>query len=435
MLGNSYKNHRFYSEGEAKVEIEKRSLLWKQLKTSCNFIKNNNKIHYGELSPGCLNCVEGRWTCLFVGGICPNGCYFCPIPQNEERAPNADGIEFNNVQNFISYLKKIGTKGVSFSGGEPFRYLDIVKEYCTAIRKEFSSSMYIWCYTSGLLVTEEALKVLKDAGLDELRFNIAAFDYDLSKVSMARKYIPKITVEIPAIPEDYLKLQTLIKDLVLIGVDHLNLHEMNITNCNEKEMSLRKYKINRLDVGCTIFESEMTILKLMDYAAKNNIKMPINSCKFFYKDRITTTSKHMIAANLLELSGWEEITRLGLIRSVGLFLSKKDMNIIKKMNISKDTLFDKQQGVLLASPQIIFDILNSNRTIVPNLGVAYTVAIIDHSNHKKNEFTAERFQYTDMIDLTIKDLKKLVEKKYDQIKNSDIRELEVVTDGLSDPIT
>ncbi len=435
MLGKSFKNHSFFSSAEAKTEIQKRSQLWKRLEPNCSFIKNNNKIHYGELSPGCQLCAAGKWTCLFIAGKCPNGCFFCPVPQDKDRLPNADGIGFDNVAQFISYLKKVGTTGVSFSGGEPLLYLDLVEEYCTAVRKEFSSAMYIWCYTSGLGVTKRSLELLKQAGIDELRFNIAAFDYDLSKVSLAKEYIPRVTVEIPAVPEDFKILQKLIKELALIGVDHLNLHEMALSSFNEKEMGLRGYKLNRLENGSTIHESGMAILKLMNFAAKNNIKMPINSCTYLYKERITLSAKNIIAAKFLQLTNSEEMTNSGLIRTIGMIISKREMHLIEKMNISKDYLFDINDGVLFATPQTILDILDSLDTLDTkraNLAVIYDVAVAVRAKGKKNKITADRIQYTEMIELTVEDLRKIADKKHDQIKNINILDLESIPDGLAD---
>ena len=434
MLGKSFHNHHFFTANEAKVEMQKRRDLWKELEKSCSFIANNNKIHYGQLSPGCQACTKGKWTCLFVGGKCPNNCFFCPLPQNEERPPNAEGIEFYNVQEFISYHKKAQITGVSFSGGESMLYLDIVKEYCTAVRKEFSSEMYIWCYTSGLGVTKDSLKVLRQAGVEELRFNIAAFDYDLSKLVLAKKYIPKVTVEIPAIPEDLPKLKKLVKELELIGVDYLNLHELHLSEFNEKEIAKRGYKLNRLETGCTIHDSEMTILKLMEFAANNNIKLPINSCKFIYKSKIPCNAKNMRAAKLLGLESWEELTETGLIRSIWMSIANKDFHLIDKMNISKDAFFDREQQLLFAKAKTILNILDSNPILTPKLSIGYDAALIVRSEHNEKEFLADRAEFTDEIKLTVKDLRRIVEKKCTDFENSDLLELEVTPNGFDDLI-
>lgn len=58
-------------------------------------------------------------------------------------------------------------------------------------------------YTNGYLIDKNKLITLKEAGLNEMRFNIAARHYDLKAVKMAADIIDTVTVEIPAVPEDY----------------------------------------------------------------------------------------------------------------------------------------------------------------------------------------------------------------------------------------
>jgi pyruvate formate-lyase activating enzyme-like uncharacterized protein len=67
-------------------------------------------------------------------------------------------------------------------------------------------------------------------GVDEIRFNMAATDYDhpqvLENLAAASRYIPNVTVEIPAIPEHAEKLLACLEVWCALGVKFLNLHEL-----------------------------------------------------------------------------------------------------------------------------------------------------------------------------------------------------------------
>lgn len=56
------------------------------------------------------------------------------------------------------------------------------------------------------MVTEESLKALAEAGLDEIRFNLAASncsDKVIKNIGIAKKYIKSVGIESPMTPEFY----------------------------------------------------------------------------------------------------------------------------------------------------------------------------------------------------------------------------------------
>lgn len=61
-------------------------------------------------------------------------------------------------------------------------------------------------YTNGTLATEENLRALGEAGLDELRFNLGASgcaDRVIENMATAKKYIRYVGIETPITPELY----------------------------------------------------------------------------------------------------------------------------------------------------------------------------------------------------------------------------------------
>jgi len=274
------------------------------------------KPHLGPLSPGCRICGEGSWSCLFINGKCNCRCFYCPTTQDEISVPTTNRLPFGDSLDYTDYIRHFGFKGVSISGGEPLLTFDRTIRYIEAVRRSARDTVYIWLYTNGTLATPEKLKQLRFAGLDEIRFDISAVDYDLTKVRMASDLIPCVTVEIPAIPEDLEKLSRMLPILQEAGVRHLNLHQLRLTPHNYSKLSTRNYTFLHGE-SVTVLESELAALSILESACVENPALPINYCSFVYKRRYQQAAARRRNASGI-LKGHESVTENGFIRGLSL---------------------------------------------------------------------------------------------------------------------
>lgn len=284
------------------------------------FGSGGTKIFNGELSPGCETCAEGMVSFFYINGLCTSNCFFCP--QNRameyERSPVSAKITFNDPDIYVEYLQKCGMKGVGFTGGEPLLVLEKLLLFIKRIKKQFDRSIYTWIYTNGDLIDEQKLKELRNAGLDEIRFNLSARDYDIRPVCLARRFFDTVTVEIPAIPEDFDILQKVLPKMAEAGVKYLNLHNLGVSQYNFEKMSSRNYLIvPSLDHMPVVFESEMTALRLLKYAAEKHFEVSLNYCSQIFKQRYQTWGMRKQVANAIradheKTSGSGYITRLSV---------------------------------------------------------------------------------------------------------------------------
>jgi pyruvate formate-lyase activating enzyme-like uncharacterized protein len=335
MIGWVYHDLKWLTEEEAKRKNQERDEILKSISNKVNYAFKQNKIYCGDLSPGCLRCGEGTWSCMFINGLCTTSCFFCPQDRKmkKERLPNADGIEFDGPNSYVDFLKKFGFRGVGFSGGETMLVFEKLLLYITRIKQEFGKNIYLWVYTNGDLVNLEKLKRLKRAGLDEIRFNISARNYDLQPVELATKFIKTVTVEVPAIPEDYEILKKCIFKMQKIGVNHLNIHQLSASEHNYRNFISRNYTFLHYPGGIPILESEIMALKLIRYVVDKNIRLSINYCAACYKEEFQARGRRKRAASLLK-NDYEEETDLGYIR----YLSVKDSstNIKTIINVLRE---------------------------------------------------------------------------------------------------
>jgi uncharacterized protein len=189
---------------------------------------DGESVYLGHLSPGCQACRAGSWDCIFTLTQCNLRCEFCYSPQNlpDDYVGSVFGttpseIAANHAQTNIT--------GISFSGGEPFLDPQKLLEW-VAWFKRWSPEKYCWVYTNGLLADETSLRQLGALGLDEIRFNAAAAGYThprvLENIALAARFIPSVTVEIPAIPKHAARLFAALPEWCARGVKFLNLHEL-----------------------------------------------------------------------------------------------------------------------------------------------------------------------------------------------------------------
>lgn len=311
---------------------------------------HRTKVDCSSLSKGCELCGEGTWSCLFINNKCNANCFYCPTSQNEYGNPTTQTIEFPEVEDYISYLKKFGFKGVSISGGEPLLSLDKSLHFIKRIRESFGKEMYIWLYTNGILANSDNLNLMKEAGLDEIRFDIGAAGYNLEKVRLAKSIIPVVTVEIPAIPEDFEKLKNVTQELAFIGVDHLNLHQIRCTEHNYTKLLERNYTFLH-GPKITVLESELTALRLIQYIKQNHISLPVNYCSFIYKYRFQRMAARQIFAPSV-VKPHEEITETGIIRD--LFLKGEKEKIRDQFYLLRDNLPEENFALMNDEKELHF---------------------------------------------------------------------------------
>jgi len=257
-----------------------------------------SKVDIRNISTGCRLCGEGKWSCLFINGMCNASCFYCPSRQDSLLNPSTNTLEFTSPESYADYVNRFDFKGVSFSGGEPFITFELMLKYLKVLRKKCSSDIYVWAYTNGSLVNEDLLKKLRDAGLNELRFDIGAYDYSLKKCEIASKIIDTVTVEIPMIPDNLETIQNLLSPMKNAGIKHLNLHQLRVNPYNMPKMVERDYKFIH-GKKVTVFGSEVAALKIVADSIKNG-GVPVNYCSYIFKEGFqSSATKKRYAANLV----------------------------------------------------------------------------------------------------------------------------------------
>lgn len=252
----------------------------KTLKNRTLFVGDESKF-----PKGCISCLMGTG----LGAIrktnkCNIECKFCynygeldDIPPVGEGMWDIGGTKFyeKDIDLLFSIHKK--PTGVAYVYLEPFMEIE---KYYSVIKKFSAAGIYQHLYTNGLLATEETLKALGEAGLNEIRFNLGASncsDKVIENIKIAKKYINNVGVETPMTPEffeAFFKKKQIILDTKLdfINCAELHLNDNNIDNYYGENMY-----ISRHGYVSPIWSRELT-LKFMKIADEEKWDLAVHDC-------------------------------------------------------------------------------------------------------------------------------------------------------------
>jgi pyruvate formate-lyase activating enzyme-like uncharacterized protein len=195
-------------------------------------LETNLNVSSGPLADGCTLCLAGRKMTLFITGICPNSCYYCPVSSERmgKDVMYANERRISSVDDAVEEARASGATGTAITGGEPLVVASRVAAYVSGLKRALGDSHHIHLYSGFPALTRENAKRLYEAGLDELRFHIIATDGVENSVRVASEFDWRVGVEIPALPGlDLLEVAKKAKDA---GAQFMVLDEYEVNEEN-----------------------------------------------------------------------------------------------------------------------------------------------------------------------------------------------------------
>ncbi len=270
-----YRNDKLKSEIKGLKTLENRTL----------FVGNESKF-----PTGCRSCLLGTGlSAIRKTNKCNIECKFCyNYGELDNIPPIGEGMweigETKFYEKDIDLLLSIQQKpsGISYVYLEPFMEIE---KYYSIIRKFSEARIYQHLYTNGTLATEETLKTLGEAGLDELRFNLGAAncsDKVIENIRIAKKYIKNVGIETPMTPEffeGFFKKKQAILDTKL---DFINCAELHLNDNNIDNYFGENMYITRQGYVSPTWSRELT-LKFMKIADEENWDLVVHDCSNYTK--------------------------------------------------------------------------------------------------------------------------------------------------------
>ena len=277
----------FATLAQIEAAVEKRNELLmaqikglKTLEGRTRFIGDENKF-----SPGCRSCLLGTGlSAIRKTNKCNLECKFCyNYGELDDIAPIGEGLWGIGGTKFyeqdLDLLLKIQDKptGIAYVYLEPFMEIE---KYYSIIKKFNQAKIYQHLYTNGTLATEETLKALGEAGLNEIRFNLGASncaDKVIENIAIAKKYINNVGIETPMTPEFFETFFKKKQAILATKVDFINCAELHLNANNIDNYYGANMYMARHGYISPIWSRELT-LQFMRIAIDEQWNLIVHDC-------------------------------------------------------------------------------------------------------------------------------------------------------------
>lgn len=250
-------------------------------------------IVYGNLPNGCKLCLRGFKSVIFITGICPSDCFYCPISLKKrgkdiflvnEREVKLD----NRLNELIAEVLTSGSRGAGITGGDPLAKPERTEKVLAELKDVFGSSFHVHIYTSGKTLSTQLLLKLEKLELDELRLHTDL--RNLNRVlGILRATRPSFDMgfEIPVMPGEVdatLKFIDIISDYDFISF--INLNELEFSESNSLKLRERGYELSHN--GKTAVMSYETALEVLNMVEACGLPLNVHFCPASSKDNYQT---------------------------------------------------------------------------------------------------------------------------------------------------
>jgi len=246
----------------------------------------------GKIADGCKFCVEGSKEVIFITGICPRHCFYCPLSEQKYQKDVifANERPVKTFKDIKTEAKLMKAKGAGLTGGDPLTKLKRTIHYIKQFKKHFGKKFHLHLYTSLNLINEKNLKQLYSAGLDEIRFHLDLDNQELwPKLSLAKKFPWHVGVEVPCLLEKQKQLKGLI-DFIHNKADFLNLNELELADTSISQLRRLGHK-PKDQLSYAVLGSEKLGLNLLQYIQKKKYSLKTHLCTVKLKDAVQLTNR------------------------------------------------------------------------------------------------------------------------------------------------
>ena len=312
----------------------------------------------GHVAEGCRHCIDGSKMVLFVTGRCGWNCYYCPVSLEKK---GKDVIYANEGrvytdEEIIAEAEAMDATGTGITGGDPLLDMDRTVHMIRLLKDRFGKEHHIHLYTA--TIDPEKAKRLQDAGLDEIRFHPPESVWTEMSSTRLRETVESLDidvgVEVPALPHRERELNALVAYCREVGVDFVNLNELEFSESNWDMMEAYGYSV-RDELSSAVDGSRETAVAVL----KANKRADVHFCSSTFKDGIQLR-RRLIRRAEHTAKPYQQVTEDGtLVRG---YLYAKDLGAaeseLRSMGVPED-MYEVLQDRIEVAPWILEDIADS----------------------------------------------------------------------------
>ena len=252
-------------------------------------------IVYGELPRGCQLCQRGLKTVVFLTGLCPANCFYCPLSRQRR---NRDVMYVNEkpvdtsqpppraAQKVLSETILSASLGAGITGGDPLSKPQRTIWLIKLLKEKLGQNFHIHLYTSAIQLTPSLAKRLADAGLDELRIHAPPSILRDRLRTAVKTGGFTVGLEYPALPNGAEQLKNIIRIAHEEGASFVNINELEFTETNAAALKNMGYTLSPDYKTAT--GSRQAALQALTWAAQQKLPITVHFCPAHFKDHYQT---------------------------------------------------------------------------------------------------------------------------------------------------
>ena len=314
-------------------------------------------VHNGPLAEGCKHCVEGGKMVLFITGRCDTGCYYCPVGLSKKGKDviYANELCTRNKSEIIDEAESMDATGTGITGGDPLINVERTVNAIRMLKEHFGPEHHIHLYTSTMDM--ERISAVVEAGLDEIRFHPPLKQWAHMDETPLRDIVMNLSIdvgiEVPALPDHKEELDALVTFAESIGVDFINLNELEFSESNWDMME--KYDYDLVDELSSAVKGSGDVAH---YIMKKHTNIPVHYCSSTFKDGVQLRNRLLRKANH-SAKEYEVITDEGTVIKGVLY---GDLETAKKLlaedyDVPEELMFiDTERNRLDVAPWVLEEI-------------------------------------------------------------------------------
>ena len=309
----------------------------------------------GHVAEGCRHCIDGSKMVLFVTGRCGWNCYYCPVSLEKK---GKDVIYANEGrvytdEEIIAEAEAMDATGTGITGGDPLLDMDRTVHMIRLLKDRFGKEHHIHLYTA--TIDPEKAKRLQDAGLDEIRFHPPESVWTEMSSTRLRETVESLDidvgVEVPALPHRERELNALVAYCREVGVDFVNLNELEFSESNWDMMDTYGYEV-RDELSSAVAGSRETAMAVL----KANKRMSVHFCSSTFKDGIQLR-RRLIRRAEHTAKPYQQVTEDGTIVRGYLYADDVGAAVSKLRELGvPDDLFEAMENKVEVAPWVLEDI-------------------------------------------------------------------------------
>ena len=288
----------------------------------------------GELADGCKMCVKGEKLVLYITGICPRKCWYCPLSENRKNIDiiYANETKISEIDEVIAEAKISQAKGAGITGGDPLAKIDRTTMFIKKLKETFGKNFHIHLYTTFIYSNEENFEKLYFSGLDEIRFHPDFNNKNhWKRIDKALKYGWDVGIEIPVLPNLENETIEMVEYFADKNIKFINLNELEIAETNVIGMDKENYEPKK-DISPGVKGSQKLankILKLLEYKQIN-----VHYCPSKLKDKVQMLNRYKLRAKNVSTQ-YDIITSEGLLIKGCIYIKEADPRKIKVKKLNE----------------------------------------------------------------------------------------------------